>query len=233
MNKKLLALVMAGVLTVAGVAAVVSYARGADARAFGDAELVPVLVVSQPVPAGSSASRLVGSVETEQVPRGVRVEGAVTDLASLGGEVTNAALVPGEQLLAKRFGTAVKKVDASALPAGMQSMDLILTAPRVPAGTKPGDTVGVFASYPATDGGSGTTRMTLSRVRIVAVKKNAAGDAGAEATAAGIRVTLAVTTRQAEKVANAAEFGKIWLTSQNAKADVKGSQKTDAKVVLG
>jgi pilus assembly protein CpaB len=232
MNKKLAALLMAGLLTVVGVGAVVKYAQGAEDRAFDNAALVSVLVVTQPVPAGSPAERLVGSVETKQVPKTVLAEGAVTDLASLGAEVTNAALVPGEQVLAARFGEVVKKVDTSELPAGLQQMDLILNAPRVPEGTKAGDTVGVVASYASTDGGPGVTRMILNQVRVMSLKQNAVGEAGSEATAEGIKITFALTTNQAERVTNAAEFGKVWLTSQNTKTDVGGSKKVDAKAVL-
>lgn len=220
MNKKLLALLLAGVLALGGVASTVVYARGADARAYGDAELVPVLVVSQPVPAGSPADRLVGSVETKRLPKSVVPDGSVADLASLGQEATNTALVPGETLLKSRFGDKAKKVSTTDLPEGMQRLDLLLAAPRVPSGLEAGDIVGVLASYTVT-GKSGTTtnvtKLALSKVRVIALDAGVAGDQGAEQLAEGVQITLAVSSSQAEKIANVAEFGKVWLTAQNDK----------------
>lgn len=218
MNKKLIALLLAGILALGGVASVVMYARGADARAFGSAELVSVLVVSQPVPAGSPADRLAGSLETKQLPKSVVPAGVVTDLASLGQEVTNAALVPGEALLAARFGAPEKSADATELPEGMQRLDLVLAAPRVPSGLEVGDTVGVLASF-AQQNKDGTvsnlTQLALSKVRVIDMETGVSGGQGEMQVADGTRVTLAVDTAQAEKIANVAEFGKIWLTAQN------------------
>lgn len=236
MNKKLIALLLAGVLAVAGVAAVVVYAQGAEERAFGDAEMVPVLIVTEPVSAGATTEELAAKVRTAQVPRAVLAEGALSDLASLGGEVTNAALMPGEQVLASRLGEQMKPVDDTAVPEGMQTMDVILEAPRVPAGTKAGDMVGVVASYANATGDPGQTRMTLSKVRVVAVKDELGGASAADSAgqvASAVRVTLALTTHQVEKIANAAEFGKVWLSAQSDTTDTSGSKKTDSKDVLG
>lgn len=234
MNKKLVALLLAGVLAFAGVAAVVVYAQGAEQRAYGEAELTSVLVVTQEVPAGSPATDLTDSVAMTQVPQSVVAEGAVSDLTALGSEVTNAALVPGEQVVAARFGTQAKKADPAAVPKGMQTIDLILSAPRVPEATAPGDVVGVLASYPASDGGPGQSRMVLSKVRIVGVAADVAATVDpALPGATGVRVTFAVTTRQAETVANAAEFGTLWLTAQDEDTDTSGSRKTNAEGVLG
>ncbi|MGJ9421287.1 Flp pilus assembly protein CpaB [Aeromicrobium sp. CF3.5] len=223
MNKKLLALLLAGVLALGGVVATVMYARAADARAFGNAELVPVLVVTQQVPAGSPADRLAGSLETKRVPKALVPDGVVTDLAALGQEVTNAVLVPGETLLGARFGEAKKAVDKTDLPEGMQRLDLLLEAPRVPSGLKAGDLVGVLASYAGENAGgsdANSTKLVLSKVRVIGLEDGVAGGQGEAAVGAGTKITLAVNTAQAEQIANVAEFGTIWLTGQNDETDV-------------
>jgi pilus assembly protein CpaB len=230
MNKKLTALALAGVLALGGVVSVVMYARGADARAYGDAELVSVIVVDQSVPAGSPANRLAGSLTTKKMPRAFVPDGVVTDLAALGDEVTNASLVPGEPLLRSRFGVAEKSVSKTDVPAGMQRLDLLLDAPRVPGGLKAGDVVGVLASYstPGKDGvPKNTTELILSGVRVIGLEDDVSGGAGDAAVAAGRQVALAVTTAQAEKIANVAEFGKIWLTAQtDDDSDASGTATT-------
>lgn len=226
MNKKLLALLLAGFLALGGVASSVMYARAADARAYGDAELVPVLVVSQLVPEGSPADRLGGSVQTKRLPKTVVPAGSVSDLASLGQEVTNAALVPGETLLKSRFGVEAS-ASATDLPDGMQRMDLVLESPRVPSGLEAGDIVGVLASYTVTDNSGATsnvTKLALSKIRVIALESGVTGGQGENQVTEGLQITFAVTTAQAEKIANVAEFGKIWLTAQNDKTITKSSK---------
>jgi len=227
MNKKLIALLLAGVLALGGVVSAVMYAQAADARAYGDAELVPVLVVSQPVPEGSPADRLAGSIETKQLPKTVVPAGAVADLASLGQEATNVALVPGEMLLESRFGATSKQASKTDLPDGMQRLDLVLAAPRVPSGLEAGDIVGVLASYTLTDSSgrtSNVTKLALSKIRVIALESGVTGGQGENQVTDGVQITFAVTTAQAEKIANVAEFGKIWLTAQNDKTITTSSK---------
>lgn len=231
MNKKLIALVLAGTLALGGVAFSVMYARAADTRAYGDAELVPVLVVSQPVPAGSPADRLVGSVETKRLPKAVVPEGSVSDLASLGQEITNVDLVAGETLLETRFGVKAAAADSTTLPEGMQRLDIVLASPRVPSGLEAGDIIGVLASFAVTkeDGTiSNVTELALSKVRVIALESGVAGVQGDTQVTDGVRITFAVTAAQAETIANVAEFGKIWLTAQNDKTITTSSKGASA-----
>src|SRR3954451_1022640 len=100
MRRRLLAALAALVLFVLGAVVLLAYVGGADARAFAGAQPVQVLVVDQPVPAGTPGSGLAEFVRTDTVPAKAAVAGRVTDLADLGDLVATTDLEPGEQLLA-------------------------------------------------------------------------------------------------------------------------------------
>ena len=110
MKRKVLALLSAGVLAVAGVFALVNYANGANERAFDGARLVDVLVVKNEIPTDTPADRLAGNVKTVQVPTTVRAKGALTSLDEVKGLSTNTALKPrsrarGENGVTERAST--------------------------------------------------------------------------------------------------------------------------------
>src|SRR3954465_11901213 len=103
MRRRFLAAVAALGLFVVGAVVLLAYVHGADARAFAGAQPVQVLVVDQPIPAGTPGSALTELVRTDTVPAKAAVEGRVTDLGELTGLVATTDLQPGEQLLVARF----------------------------------------------------------------------------------------------------------------------------------
>lgn len=76
----------------------------------GGQDTVPVLVVTQPIAAGSPSERLSGATEVLQVPRSERPEGALGDPEQIPDGVVAYDHVPGQQLLATSF--AKDPVDA-------------------------------------------------------------------------------------------------------------------------
>jgi pilus assembly protein CpaB len=106
----------------------------------------------------------------------------------------------------------------------MQELSFMLEGQRIVGGAlAPGDVVGVMASF---DG------RTSDAVNDVLVLKVDAG-VGDGQSAAGATVTVAVRTLDAEKIVNAMEFGKVWLTKQNDDTDTRGGTVVDAEEVLG
>ncbi len=146
MNKRVIAALAAVVLAVAGVAALLSYARGAEDRAFDGASLVSVLQVKEAVPADTAAADLGGRIESVELPKAAVARGAVTDLSALEGLSTTVALEPGEQVLLSRFaegGAVVEKPSPSAIPDGMQALTIPVDVARAVGGTlKVGDPFG-------------------------------------------------------------------------------------------
>jgi pilus assembly protein CpaB len=152
--RRIIAIVIALALAGLGTFFLVRYIQGAEARALEGEVLVEVLVVDQPIAAGTPAEDLTARVRAEQVPTKVAAAGVVADLASLEGKVAAIALLPGEQLVAGRF------VDPEAyqeslggaaqieVPADQLQVTVSLSPERVVGGQlRPGDLVAVFASF--------------------------------------------------------------------------------------
>ena len=220
MNKQLLAIVGAVALALLGFLALISYARGADDRAFEGTELVTVLRVTAEVPVKTPASELGDSVETVDLPKAAVVEGAIDDLSEIDGLVTRGVLVPGDQLTAAKFDDTNKVKADTNLPKGMQELTVPLENPRIVGGTLvPGDKVGVMTSY--TDGQDSVTANPINDLLVIRVN---GGVGAAEGEAVSVMVTFAIKTLDAEKVVHAMEFGKVWLTKQNDDTDTGGGR---------
>src|SRR5687768_10792814 len=131
MNRRLTGLAAAGVLALIGTLILVGYVRSAEARALSGEEIVDVLVVSEPVPAGTPATDLSDVVKTEQVPSKVAAQGAIGDLDDVEGLVTTVDLVPGEQLVLDRFGDAVVR---EGVPEGLLEVTIRLDPERALGG---------------------------------------------------------------------------------------------------
>jgi len=225
MNKRALVAILAVALAILGIASLVVWTNGARDRAFSGTQTTSVYQVTKNVPAGAEAESLEGSVEQVNLPKASVPATAVTSLEALKGKVTTANLVPGEVLVSGRFGSD-QDVQEISVPKGLQELTLELASTRVLGGVlRRGDRVGVVASYsqqvPTTDG---ITNFAVNRALVLAVTSQAAdGQAAANQPAAQggtIQVRLALTSAGVEKVVNAAEFGKVWLSRQGKDADV-------------
>lgn len=228
MNKRVLAVILAMVLAVIGVLFVVVYAKNADKRALGSAELVNVFQVTKTIPAGASVDDLKPSVKETRLPRKAVVKGAISDLGEIDGLASTVELEPGDQLIESRFaknGLVVGKTSTS-VPRGMQEVTISLAVERAVSGIiVPGDIVGVARSF------SPVTELKLNGVlvtRIIQPSLNQGGVAGSGNASQGTYlVTLAVRSKEAALIINAAEFGKLYLTKQN-EFTAKGSELVKA-----
>ena len=99
--------------------------RGADARAADGAELTDVYIVKEAIPDGTTGESVEEFVRLDSVPERNLAEGAITsseDLEKLAGLVTDAEILPGEQLLSARFVDPAELAAQGnvATPSGMQ-----------------------------------------------------------------------------------------------------------------
>ena len=215
-SRRLLAALAAAVLAVFGALVLISYVNNADARARADEQLVPVLVVNQPVTAGSAAGTLAGSVSVQQVPKRLAVTGSVTSLSALGAKVANADLLPGEPLLSGRFSdpATFRPTGAVAVPPGLVEVSVSVEAQRAVGGAvKAGDKVGVQLTNPTTaDGvsGLGVYKQVLHDVLVTRTQGDTAAPK-ADPNAASI-VTLAVSKADATDVVRGATAKALWLS---------------------
>jgi pilus assembly protein CpaB len=230
MRRRLLAAAAALVLAVLGAVVLLAYARGADQRAMAGLRTVQVLVVAQPIAAGTPAEDLAELVSTEQLPAAAGVPGRITDLADLAGQVATAELQPGEQLLASRFAVpgSLQTPGTVAVPAGTEEVSVLLEPQRAVGGRlAAGDLVGVFVSLdpPATH--AVLHRVLVTQVQGAPAPADSAAQAEADTASAGssaptasLMVTLALTAEQAEGVVFGAEHGSLWLSLEPDGADL-------------
>ena len=99
-------LIIAIAFVLAGIATMVVYLYllGVQRQSEGG-EMVSVVVSERDVAAGTSLDDLVeeGALTTRALPRSALVRGAVTNLQSLEGRETSAAIAAGEQLTTARL----------------------------------------------------------------------------------------------------------------------------------
>lgn len=216
-NKRAVAAIAAVVLALLGVVSLVVYTNDARDRAFEGTKLVSVVQVVAEVPAGTKAGDLGSSVNVVKLPEAAVPDTALRTLDSVSGQVATAKLVPGEVLVADRFGTTaeVNGGEKVTLPKGMQELTITVAAVRALDGKlSAGDTVGVAASYDDVR----RTNFAVNKVLVISVREVAAGaDAG---TTDEVVLRLAASSADAEKIVHAAEFGRIYLTKQGKDATV-------------
>jgi pilus assembly protein CpaB len=230
-------LVAAIALATVGTIAIVAYVRGAEDRALEGEKVVQVLVVTDEVPAGTPAEDLGDRVKLERVTEKVKADGAVTTVTSLKGKVASATLVPGEQVVERRFieASAYRARGVSvAVPDGMLQTTFSISPDRAVGGiVTPGSTVAITMSFTgATDPAEGeaaedtgsVTHMTLRKVLVTNVQADDAGttdredDADETAVEPGdapggqFLITVALSDVDSERLVYAAEFGSIWLS---------------------
>jgi pilus assembly protein CpaB len=235
---RLLAASAALILIVAGSLVLLAYVRGAENRALAGVRTVEVLVVEQPVPAGTAAEDLADLVTTEMLPAKAALPGRVTDLKALAGRVATVDLQVGEQLLGSRFSrpTDLQAPGTVEVPAGLQEISVLLEPQRTIGGRlAAGDTVGVYLSQVLTDDTRQTSAVLhgvlVSQVQGAMSVAEPAED-GTEPVAAGtpltsLMVTLAVPARDAETVVFGMEHGTLWLSLETPADDNAGTRVLD------
>ncbi|MFA9445200.1 Flp pilus assembly protein CpaB [Egicoccus sp. AB-alg6-2] len=251
--RKVLGVLGAFLLALVGTGLLVAYVRGAEDRALAGEEVVEVLVVNQDVPRGTQAAELASYVTTERVPVKVRAFGSVDDLEDLEGQIAAVDLLAGEQLVRPRFVTPEELVEEAAIeiPEGLQEVTLSLAPQRALGGkVKPGDTVGLFASFSLDDERedeeiaeeereayrerlSDTAKMILHKLLVTNVQWEQVPQTPAEGEATGntielaptgnLLVTFAVNVDQAERMVFTAEHGLVWLSAEPETASEEGS----------
>ncbi len=250
-KKKRLSLIGAILLVALGTLALVKYVGTAEDRALAGEELVDVLVVNQEVPAGTAANELQNYVRLESVPVKVQAAGALASIGEADGMVVANNLGVGEQLTASKLVAADKYNELQArvgrgggtisVPEGLLEVTVPLNPIRTVGGTvRPGDLVGVIASFPEgansvtapvpPDSGS-TTGFLLHKILVTNVQGAPVADPTREATAADrtpvpagtLLVTLAVDAVSAERLVFVSSYGDIWLTIEPADANEAGT----------
>ena len=107
MARRSVLLLVAALIALAGTAMIVLYVQGIDARATAGQELVKVLVATDTIETGESVTdaQEAGKIEQSEVRRADLVDGGLESTSSVADLVAVGTVYPGEQLIAKKFGT--------------------------------------------------------------------------------------------------------------------------------
>ncbi len=173
MDRRKILLVVAVVVAALGAALVFVYAQGAEDRAKEEIQTVPVLVATQIILPGESASDAANAQKlvSTQVPADQVLEGATNNGAEFTDAVAKTTIYPGEQLLRQKFGT-VEEIEADAqlpIPDGLVGYPLNLDdLSRITGFTKPGSRVGAILTGTFPPSTEVESRLLLDEVNIFA-----------------------------------------------------------------
>jgi pilus assembly protein CpaB len=156
LKRRILTIILAIVLAAIGTGAVLVYVKQADQRAIAGQKAVTVLVATQLIPAGTSASTALqdGLLDSQRLPAGSVPSDAVRSLSpALGVLVMSADIAPGELLLRPMLVTLAQATAGVAIPPGLVAVTIELCMPEAVAGyVRPGSEVAVFDTYAASAG---------------------------------------------------------------------------------
>ena len=222
MARRSVLLLVAVLIALVGTALIVLYVQGIDERATEGQELVEVLVATETIDAGEtvSSAQEAGKFDTKEVRRDDLVEGAISSTGSIAELVALGTIYPGEQLIAKKFGT-LGSTDALVIPDKKMAVSVELTDwERVAGFVNPGSEISVFATalgaVRLTPTGEeiklgDMTRIVLTRTPVVGVGTTSVtsrtvqteeGDQVTEEVPTTI-LTLAVSQEEAERLIHA------------------------------
>jgi pilus assembly protein CpaB len=237
MGRRVMAVLAAMLVGLIGVAVVLLYASGADARAVADQKPQTVFIAQERVPAGVSAADAVAKglmVQTKIAAKGVPV-GALTKVnASNGKLVALTDIAQGDFVVASRFGTTPLGQKAIQVPDGQVAISMSLSDPgRVGTFVTPGSRIVIYDTYvPAVAAkgviaGAKATQVLLDDVLVIAVgttslTPTAAPDGSAQASPAGALVTVALPPATAGKLVHGIQTGTLYAALRGAatKADL-------------
>lgn len=155
MTRRIIAIIVALFVALAGAVAVVAYANAADARAVSGQETTTVYIAKAQVPTGTRADAALGGkliVPQTVVAKGVPAGALVSVDAANSSLVATSTIMPGEIVLASRFGTLPKVEQVSGVPAGKVAVTLNLPEPqRVAPLLVPGSHVVLYDTFNARD----------------------------------------------------------------------------------
>ena len=227
MGRRVMAVLTAMLMGLIGVAAVLIYASGADARAVAGQRPQTVFIAQVLVPSGTTAADAVAKglmVPTKIAAKGVQVGALSTVDAATGKLVALTDIARGEFVVASRFGTTQTGQKAIKVPDGQVAISVSLTDPaRVGTFVTPGSHIVIYDTYvnAAAPKGEGTkeTRVLLDDVLVIAVgatsltpvaNGQAPAECQAQAATAGALVTVALPPGTAAKLVHGIQTGTLY-----------------------
>lgn len=230
-QRRISALVIAGVLAMVCAAALVLYVNGANRRAVQGQEAGQVWVTTAAVPRGTSLADAKKSLRLEAVPVRSVPESASKDLPTDPKAVAQSDIAKGEVLLSGRF-VSPKDLGPELLtiPADHMATSVSLADQnRVSSFVQPGDFVAVFASIKVgADSSKNRGFVLFPRVQVLGVgakSENGTVEGNGKAKSE-VTMTLALTSDQTSLLTSALSsdaYLQFALLPADASAKVSGS----------
>ena len=249
MGRRIIAVSIALIVALLGVVAVVVYAQAADGRALEGQATQAVFIATAEVPMGTTAAEAVNQqlmVSQKVVAKGVPQGALKTVTADIAKLVATSSILPGEIVLAERFGALPSMTRTQVIPAGKIAITVSLTDPqRIAPLLTPQSHIVIFDTLGGKSGGTTTTtqvtRILLPDVEVIGVGDQTAQPAPtptaeqvSQQPAANLAlVTVAVSPADAQLLVHAVQAGNLLyggLLGSNAKVDVK-SVVSDATIL--
>lgn len=249
MARRSVLLLVAVLIALAGTAMIVLYVQGIDARATKNQELVEVLVATETIENGETvaAAQDAGKIEKAQIRRADLVDGSLSSTTSIADLVALGTIYPGEQLIAKKFGS-IGETQGLVIPDKKMAVSIELTDfERVAGFVNPGNEVAIFSTPQdltallpddSEKKLGDYTRILLTRVPVLGVgttsvsSRTTQTEDGAEVAEQVARtiLTLAVSQDEAEKLIQAdrnSDLTFALLTDESEVADNPGARPSD------
>ena len=247
MARRSLLVLVAVLLGLFGAGAVGLYVSKADSRAQAGQAQKTILVAKKLIASGTAVelAQKDGLIGTETLAAKDAPANALSDVSSIKGLSAINDIYPGLPLMSAMFAVTNAATGALTLPDGTMAMSVQLTDPERVAGfVVPGSEVAIFATlsvkYVGGQANGQTddfTQLLLPKVPVLAIGQvslrspnNASGDTGSSpspnsSTNADDKVpvtvlTVAVNQDQAQRLAHAAQVGKLYFALESTKSDV-------------
>jgi pilus assembly protein CpaB len=226
LTRRAILLISAIIVAALGTTLVFLYVSKANDRALANQNPVRVLVAKSQISPGTTIDQAAaaGALEERSMPKASVVQGALSDVVAIKGEVALTTIYPGQQIVTTLFGATAAAAGTSdlAIPQGDIALSMQFGDPaRVAGFVQPGSHVAVFLTASGTASGSNTngndfTRILLPDALIVAVgpttitpPQNGAA-VNPEQLPRAI-LTLALPQRDAQKLVYGSTKGALYL----------------------
>lgn len=231
---RLVAIVAAVVLAGVAAAALFTYVRGIEQRAFEGAELVEVFVANEDIPAGLSgaAASEAGLIVRDTQPRDSVPSGAIGSLDQIAGSVTASPILTGEVIVLGRFDDSDEVVTTLEIPDGFEAMTVQVGIPQGVAGfVRPGDRVSLIATLAAgtqpdddddadLDASIQRSQYVLQDIEVLSTGQRVGDGAdGVEEGSGQVLLTVALAPEDAERLVFAISQASLYFTLLPEDAD--------------
>ena len=221
-NLQLLGILLLSVLT---ATIVFVYTASIESRITSKQELIPALIVGQPIPVGTSLGTAFSSglIQITQVPRQSLPPFAITSVNdSNGALVALNELHPGQFVTTPNFGEKATNTSALKVPQGMLAVTVMIGEPeKVASFLQPGSEIAIFGTKVGTSGAS-ITSVIFPQITVLAIGNQILADTSGQAPAtSSVLITLAVTPEQALKLIHATKTENLYFALRSDGVDFK------------